>query len=374
MMALTIQIVIYMYAVICLGLVTYSMFYNLLEKKMNRLNNKQIIFWEEAINDQCKEFAKGSRVQEKHKEFLCKRLINVNELIAFQSALQKHQKEQTDKIDDYIIEITSVFLFLSIEYGNKEDMEKSYLAYVVSIFWPHNIYKDHRISDILLSYLINTTVYCRENVLQALYSIGNIRAVENALRILNDYEYFHHYKLLADGLITFSGDKNALAEVLWRNCKEWDERIVIAIIQFITMCDADFTEAFWETMNNSNVEIEIRLAIIRYYKKHYYEPARDKLYLYVEESNDKNLILGIVATSALVNYPGEITVTVLKKALMHNNWHIRRNAAIALINLGITDREIDEILNGDDVYASEMLSYSIRTMGINHKERAVKNL
>ncbi|WP_053983580.1 HEAT repeat domain-containing protein [Niameybacter massiliensis] len=369
MMSIGIEVLVYIYGTICLTLVAYSIFYKVQERKVNQLTSKRTIFWEEAIKEQCRGLAKGNKCSEKHKKFLCKKLIHLNHLIAFQHALQKQQDEQIDILDDYIIEITSIFVFLGMEYSKKEDMEKAYLAYVISLFWPCHMKEHHRMMDILVSYLIETTVYCRENVLQALYRIGNIQAVENALRILNDHHYFHHSKLLADGLITFSGNQKFLAQVLWKSCKEWDDEMVIAIIQFITKCDEDFTELFWEMMNDSNVQIEIRLALIRYYKKHYYEPAGKQLCQYIEESDERNVILGIVATSALENYPGATTMKVLKKALHHSDWYIRHNAAIALIHLGITGEEIDEILKGADHYASEMLSYMLRTMALNDRER-----
>lgn len=366
---ISVEVLVYIYGIICLTLVAYSIVYRIQERKVERLTSKRIIFWEKAIKDQCKQLSKGNKGTEKHKRILRKKLIHLNHLIAFQQALQKQQNKQTNRINDYIIEITPVFVFLGMKYSKKGSMEKAYLAYVISLFWPCHIQGNHRMMEILVSYLVDTTIYCRENVLQALYRIGNTQAVENALRILNDYHYFHHTKLLADGLITFSGDQKLLAQVLWKACKEWDERMIVAIIQFITRCDQGFTEIFWKMMKDSKVKLEIRLALIRYYKKHYYEPAGKQLCRYVQESNEKDIVLGIVAASALENYPGDTTMKVLKKALHHSNWDIRHNAARSLINLEITEEEINEILEGEDHYASEMLSYMLRTMTEGNEER-----
>lgn len=369
MINIGIEVLLYIYAAICLALVTYSIVYRIQEIKVNRLTDKRIIFWEKAIKLQCRALEKGNKCSEKHKKMLCKKLIHLNHLRAFQQAVQNQQDKQTARIDDYILEIASIFVFLGMKYSRRGSMEKAYLAYVVSLIWPSSMQGHHRIMDILVSYLVNTTVYCRENVLQALYRIGNTQAVENALRILNDYHYFHHTKLLADGLITFSGDQKLLAQVLWKACKEWDDKMVIAIIQFITRCDEGFTSIFCKMMKDSNVPLEIRLALIRYYRKHYYKPAGKKLCQYVQESNEKNVVLGIVATSALENYPGTTTMQVLKQALCHSNWYIRHNAARSLINLGITEEEINEILEGEDPYASEMLSYMLGTETEDDEER-----
>lgn len=368
MINISIEVLVVLYGAICLALAAYSVFYRIRERKVDRLIYKRTVFWKKKIKIQCEELAKGKRCSKRHKRLLCKKLVQLNHLIAFQYALQAMKDNQVEQLDEYMKEMTSVLMFLGRTYSKKEDMEKAYLAYVISLFCPSDIQEYHGIMDILLSYLIETTIYCRENVLQALYRIGNVQAVENAFRILNDYHYFHHSKLLADGLITFSGDEKLLAQALWKACREWNEEMVIAVIQFITMCEEDFTACFWERMTDSNVSIEIRLALIRYYKKHYYEPANKQLCQYIEESDEKNVILGIVAASALENYPSVATMAVLNKALHHSNWYIRHNAARSLVHLGITNEEINYILKGTDPYAKEMLTYMLSTRGKENEE------
>lgn len=370
MMAVGIQIIVYVYGTICLSLVAYSILYILKQKSVDKINAKRIVFWEEAITEQCSALVNGHKISEKHKSLLCKRLKHLNQLLAFQKAFQKIQEEKlSNELSNYVFEMTSVFSFLGMEYSKKDSMEKAYFAHVISICWYCNTKEYHMLMDTLVSYLIGSTVYCRENVLQALYRIGNIQAIENAFRILNDYQYFHHAKLLTDGLITFSGDKQLLARSLWKYHKEWNHEIVIALIQFITRCDESFKEIFWEMINDLEVHIEIRLAIIRYYKKHYFIDAGKLLRQYVEESDEKNTTIGIVAASALENYPGEDTMLVLKKALCHRDWYIRHNAAATLVHLGITHEEINEIVEGSDHYASEMLDYMVRATGSYSKER-----
>ena len=96
---------------------------------------------------------------------------------------------------------------LALKYAKKDSMSRAFL--LISYLSIHRVMemKFVPIMRILISYLDDSTIYCRENVLNALCALGNIQAVENALQILNDNHWFHHKKLLSDGLATFSGDK-----------------------------------------------------------------------------------------------------------------------------------------------------------------------
>ena len=369
-MVVGIEIIVYIYGIICLILVVYSIFYALKEKELDQINDKRAMFWEKTITEECMALVEENKLSKKHKKLLLSKLTSLNQLIAFQKAFQKIQEEQTtDQLKKYLLETIPIFQVIGMRYSKRESMEKAYFAYVVETCWIDGIKEYDMLIEILVSYLIDTTIYCRENVLKALYRIGNVQAVENAFRVLNDYHYFHHTKLLSDGLMTFCGDKNLLAKSLWKHHMEWRADIMVAIIQFITRDSEDFIEVFWEVMNNPKIHIEIRLAIIRYYKKYYFAPVGERLRQYVKESDEKNTTLGIVAVSALENYPGEDTMFVLKKALHHKDWYIRHNAAAALIYLGITDKEINEIIGGADRYASEMLCYMIRMREPSNKGR-----
>lgn len=347
-----IQKIVYLYAIICVLLVIYIISYVLKEDLLKRLNQRYTRFWYKAIQQGMEKESIS------HKKLLLKKLTSIHQLIAFETAYKQLEKEfNKKKIHNYMGNYMEAFQVLALKYSKKEPMKKAYFAYVIASCWGKCDKDGYQLTEILVGYLINTTIYCRENVLQALYRIGNVEAVERAFSILNTYGYFHHTKLLADGLINFSGNQKKLARALWQHYNEWDEEIMVAIIQFITRCDGSFVEDFYCIMDDPSTPLEVTLAIIRYYKKYYYQPAGYKLREYVKMANEQHTTRGIVAVSALENYPSQETKAVLKEALCHKAWYIRHHAAEALMTLDITLEEINKIIEGPDRYAAQMLTY-----------------
>ena len=238
-------------------------------------------------------------------------------------------------------------------------MNRAYFAYLIAQYKPCDGREYRPIMEVLLSYLDNSTVYCRENVLNALCALGNLQSVVNMLQILNDRQWFHHQKLLADGLMTFTGDREALAQRLWEHAKRWDLHLRIAVIQFIAGCTAQFQETFLPILKAQSDDLEVRLAILRYYRRYPYEPVRPLLLNYLQHSDGSDVSLAIVSAAVLDQYPGEDTVKTLKKALQHSNWYVRYNAATSLVNLKVGDEVLQDVLNGTDRYAKEILAYKL---------------
>ena len=67
-----------------------------------------------------------------------------------------------------------------------------------------------------------------------------------------------------------------------------------------------------------------------------------------------------LAASALDSYPGSQTISHLKQALHSRFWHVRYNSAQALLNLHVPLAQLQDILNGPDRYAREILEYKLK--------------
>ena len=213
----------------------------------------------------------------------------------------------------------------------------------------------HQLYDLLLSYLEDSSVYCRENVLKALYASGNVQALYNMLSRMEEYRIFHHRKLITDGLITFKGDKKALAEILWSHMDMFGENMKVAIINFITATQEDYGEEFMKALQKKHQNIEVTLSLIRYYRRHYYEPILPLLYDYMNRDVDNSI--SIVVASVLTKYPMEETREVLKNSIHHTNWYVRLNSATSLVEMNISDEDINSIIDSGDAYAMEILHY-----------------
>ena len=353
-MKISINALIYIYMLICFSLLLYNIIYIIKSYISKKLMKKRSFYWKGEILKQISFLQKQENVEESHLRKLERKLSKTEELIAYVDALDSLNEHDTFEI--YLQNTFVAQQTLALKYAKKDSMNRAFFAYTISKYPSCNGEKFRPIMRILISYLDNSTVYCRENSLKALCALGNIQAVENALQILNDYHWFHHKKLLSDGLATFRGDKEKLMEVLWKHINDWDENIMISVVQFITICGGQYQEVFFPMLLSDNTSIEIRLGIMRYYRRYFYEPVREILYSFLQDDNiDENLI--IVAAIVLDRYPGEETIDILKEALHHHNWYVRRNAASSLYNLGVELDTLDNILNGDDRYAKDILNY-----------------
>lgn len=349
------DIVIYGYMFICFSLLVYNLLYIFNSKRRKKKTKKEAECWKLDIKKQCDLLMDGKEVEKSHLEKIERRIKKTRQLLSYLTALESINDEEDITI--YLQSIYQVQQSLAIEYGKKDSMNRGFYAYVISKFSYVTNDSFTPMIEILLSYFDNSTVYCRENVLHALYALGNIKAVESALQILNDNDWFHHEKLLSDGLATFKGDKDKLFNSLWSHYDDWNEKIILSIINSITLCSIQFNEIFLPLLKSNSTSLEIRLAILRYYRKNVYQPAREVIYNFFENIDETDVNIIIVASFVLDHYPGSKTIEYLKKALCHHNWYVRQNAAKSLVNLVDNASDFDDIWNGNDQYAIEMLNY-----------------
>lgn len=355
-MSLDINKVIYLYILICIALLLYNMFFIFYSKRQNKKYYEYEAMWKKIVKKQLIIIKHGGSVEQKHKDLLESRLMNMNKLISYSHVLETFRNEG-ENIEDYLKEVYTVIQSLAYKYKKKEVSDRAFFVFFISNNPPCDGKEYNTLMSILISYLDDSNIYYRENILKALYALGNTQAVVNAFQIINARRWFHHPKLLSDGLITFKGDKEKLAEALWDNYKIWEENIVISIIKFITLSSYQFNERLYLKLKSEETGLEVKIAIIRYFKRHEYEPVHSLLinYLSGEDSIEENI--KIVAASALENYSGEKTITALKEALKDSNWYVRYNAALSLKKLNLDIDKYKDIIEGNDVYAKEMFNY-----------------
>lgn len=302
------------------------------------------------------------KIQPEHQRQMKKELTRTENIACYGNALDHLEKEDQDLLRSYLYSCQETFQILGARYRKKDSMDRAYFAYLISRHRPCEGSEFRPIMELLISFLPNSTVYCKENVLKALYALGNSQAVEKALGVFQIQNWFHHQKLLADGLLTFRGDKTELAARLWRHHREWREDLVLAVVQFITGFSGDYRGIFLDLLQNKDTGLELRLAVFRYFRRFPYEPVYRLLIeeLRGESGEDSRRI---VAASVLARYPGSETVRALKEALCHPNWYVRYNAASSLVELKAGPEEFQDVFEGDDLYAKEILSYMLEEAG-----------
>jgi len=361
--------VIYSYLFICFMLLLYNIIYITTSKRGKKKQDRSIRAWKKEVKRQLHRLTEGESIEENHKAKLKKQLTNSNQLISYVRALDS-LREKGIKLQKYLRENYVVIQALAYQYAKKDSMDKAFFAYFIFKNPPQDDKEYTPLMEILISFMNNSTVYCRENVLNALYALGNCQGVENAFQIINDNQWFHHRKLLSDGLMTFTGDKDELAERLWTYRKKWDDNLMVSVIQFITANLNNFDDRFLNLLKAEEVSLEIKLAIMRYFRRYYFEPAKAVIIAYLKKENNIDENLRIVAASVLETYPGEETIEVLKDALHDSNWYLRYNAASSLVNLNVDIRKIRDVLGGTDRYAKEILTYMISQHYLTSKRKA----
>lgn len=78
-----------------------------------------------------------------------------------------------------------------------------------------------------------------------------------------------------------------------------------------------------------------------------------------ERGDGANVDLAIVSAAVLDRYPGKDTVAALKRALCHRNWYVRYNAASSLVRLGASQAELQDVFEGNDAFARDILQYML---------------
>ena len=352
--------IIYVYVVVCILLLSYSYIYIYKSRFTQKKINKMEVKWRVLLNEEFENLKNSQPVSQKHLEYLRKKLVSINNFISYINAMNYFKEQELLLV--YLKEIASSQQYLAYKYLKRSDMERSFFAHAISLY-PPNVGNDYPpILEILIRYMDNSSISCRENVLRALYAIGNVYAIENALQFINNRNLYHHSKLLADGLTTFRGNKDELMKCLWKHMDDWNNSLMVSVVNFISLNSSEYTSIFLPYLTNEKVYLELRIEMLRYYRKYYYEPVREILYSFL--NSNVNINLSIVSAAVLASYPSQKAVEVLKNALYHSNWYVRYNAAESLLKMNISKDEVKDILHGNDQYAKEILTYMMEQEAI----------
>lgn len=349
--------VIYFYMFICVALLVFNVAYIFRSKGAQRVNLRREDKWRRLLEGQVLLLKEGNVPSDRQQNYLRRHLQSTNELMAFNEVLNALKEEDGQQIQLLMQQNHQIFRDLAVYYHRKSAMERAFFAYIIAAYHPPVGAVHDPLVEILLSYMDNSTVYCRENVLNALYALGNEQAVEHAFGRLNDQGWYHNPRLLSDGMMRFSGDRAQLVERLWRHRRQWEEFLLVAVVQLATQLTEDFSALFLDALDEKTLPLEVRFALVRYFQRHPCLAAKPYLLDYVTASAGQENGLAIAAASALEKYPGEDTRQALKEALHSRDWYVRHNAAVSLTKLGFSQQELGELRSSGDRYAVEMLEY-----------------
>ena len=358
------EVLIYAYLAVCAAMIGFNVAcifaFRLKDKRLHRHSRRFIKIVRQVIGDQS--------VTEAHCKYLSRRLKKINNLMAFDKTLDALFAQNPEQIQEYIRQLSPVFTYLTLEYKKKSEIQAAYFPYIIH---KYKVFQGQSISivmDTLLELVRSPSLYVRENALRAIYSIGNVNCATNALWILNESTYYHHSKMITDGLLNFSGDTKQLGKQLWNQFDRFSNRMQRVIVDYFRFSSPNHQERILELLTSPGVDDEIAYSCIRYLGKYAYSPAYPVLTDIIEKYQHNQWIYTAITASALASYPGDRTVAVLKELLHSPNWHVRYNASQSLMALGLYYTDMIDVFEGRDRYASEIMRYRFDQKNMKEKE------
>lgn len=360
---------IYVYLAICVGMILF----NIVSAVMSRIKDKRISKRNKRFNNQVvselHDLEETGELHSSHKKYLARKLRRIGNMRSFDELLEDEYARRPDLVQQYLQELNAVFLSLAVRYSKKEPMEAAYFPYLIKKYHMIEGKPFDAMTDLLFLLLTQPSIYCRENAMQAIYTIGDPDCVIRALKIVDNPNRFYHSKLLTDGLMNFKGDFARLNEALWKVWGEFSLPVQLAVLNYFRYSTGDYCEQFLQLMTAEKQDDEIRFACIRYFGRYHFDKAYPYLMEYVDSQRDVRWEYSAIASMALSIYPAQETIELLKANLYHRNWYIRFNSSMALEKMGLTYLDLIDIIEGNDRYASEIVRYRFDIRNIMEEER-----
>lgn len=362
-MVLRVDSLIYLYIALCFCMLAFNIIYTLKTKWADRAREKKVLKCMRGLAA----FIEEPREMEPGRERLFRwGMRRIGSLDIFYEASVRicAQENGRQKFAAWLECNRDAFLKLESHYLGKDALYKAFYAYIV---WHYRLCVGRRKEYVIRKMqetVLEPSIYCRENALCALYSSGDAAAVVKAYELLTRHGIRHSPRLVTDGLLTFAGSLDDLAEELWN---EWDlfgDGYRTAFINFMRIASGNFRRRFIPLLIDEGTDREVRSAIIRYYRKYYYEDAMEPLVEMTKNWEREDWEFAALAALALENYPGRERIKALQEALHSYTWYVRENAAESLIKLDSEENIQGFLKQETDRYAADMLNYKFGRRGI----------
>lgn len=314
---------------------------------------------------------KNKKVDEKHLKIISKKLLRVNNLQAFDMAMEKLAEEDKEALNKYLIELTPVFIDLTIKYHGKEEIQAAYFPYIIKKYKLFKETDNKAVLDTLLDLVSHYSVYTRENALEALYSTANAEAVVKALHIIDKNNLYHNNHLLHEGLLTFEGDEDELANRLWQDFYEFKEEMQVSFLNYFSLRKdgGKYCDLVIDVMNKAKRNSETYYACLKYYEAH----PEPKVYEIIKEQlrtdDYSDFVCRSLCAKALGCYNLQEAKDILIELLHDKNWYVRNNAAKSLEKQNVEYLELIDIFEGSDRYARDMMNYSLMHRSLREKQK-----
>ena len=359
------EALLYGYGLVCVSMLVFNLLYGLHLRSDDRRLAGRTDRLRRQVEKQLAQIRAASDgtshpLQVRHLTWMRRRLSHIHDLLAFDSLMEELEGAGAAG-EAYIRQLQPVFLYLATVYLKRESTQAAYYCYFLSKHRLRRHMEMDQIQQVLLSYLQRDSLYCKINAWKALCSFGSPAILAEALRTLGRGEESQlHEKVITEALLTYTGDTEALIEVLWSHLEHFPVPIQRAVLDYIRFQSGAHCARMLELLQDAGRDKELRLAAIRYLGKYPYQPARAVLLGFLNDSDPTRWEYAAISATALARYDGKDVVDALLRAMNSPNWYIRNNASASLEAHGLTYEEMLRVLSGDDRYAREMLTYRLK--------------
>lgn len=189
------------------------------------------------------------------------------------------------------------------------------------------------------------------NAAMALARYGYSEGVADFIvRIENDKKY--SFRLINELFDNFSGDKAALATMVFEKCEDYMKINVIKAISDYRLFE--FEAMYIEGMSSKNSAM--RIACVKALGD-LANPQNEQIL--ITATYDKDWVVRSSAVKGLGKINTPKALEGIKEAIKDKEWWVRQSAASALINMNVSVSDIEDILGGYDKYAADAVKYAL---------------
>lgn len=164
------------------------------------------------------------------------------------SLLKNNNLNYPAKGADIYLLLLLLFMVLCTWVHNKDTIQKAHFEYLIAKYNIAKNNKSRKINEFMMDSIKSKNIYCRENALRVIYSTGDVELVMNALHVIDTLDYFHHEKLITEGLLKFTGDKELLARTLMEHRETFSLTMNISILNALRFESGKWQEAFYNIL------------------------------------------------------------------------------------------------------------------------------
>lgn len=240
----------------------------------------------------------------------------------------------------------------------RDRYRKSYILHLLGKF--HMNSKD--VIDFSLEALNDESLYTRTNAFRVASNSKNVSFFLDSLKIINDSDYYFNKKIIIDNIDNYNGDSSELNNELLKRIHTYKDEIKSILIEHFTndrFSNKDAIEIMKSFVEGDKKECII--AATKYFGK-IYDFNASKSILKNMEKDDGDI--KAISAKVLSQYESEETHRKLVEGLSDRNWFVRFNCAFSILNFDNVERSIEEINDGADAYAKEILLYAMFSKGM----------